>query len=164
MLIQISTEQDILNFMTDTQTNENFAMRFTNGAVKQGVKYAKKALQKDGHRSNIVNESVTLAELLSPFAALNDDRCIEALPRTELVDLLSNVLSAPDANGPTLPANKCSLYEKSLAARCCARLTGIQAGRALIDGNERIANGSHVYLVFGFLGKKNFSNFELNNE
>ena len=147
VLIQISTEQDILNIMTDTQTNERFAMRYTSGAVKVAIKFANGALKKDGHRENVVKENVSLAELLTPFAALNDDACIEALPRKELGELLADVLSAPVASGPALPANKCSMLEKSLAARCCARLSATQAGRGLVDGNERIANGSHTKLV-----------------
>ena len=121
------------------------AIKNTQTALKNVVDYAIRAFQKKGHCANIVEESVSLVELLAPLASLNDEDCVKPLSKApKLAELLANVLSAESAStasGIALPAKQSSILEKALAAQCCARLFASETGRGVIENDQMIATG-----------------------
>ena len=130
--------------MTGTSSNNSPAIGNTQKVLKRVVSYAIGGFKNKGHCANIVDESVSLVELLTPLASLNDDDCVTTLSKTpKLAELLANVLSSdsPSTSAIVLPKERSSFLEKALAARCCARLFASETGRGVIENDQNIATG-----------------------
>ena len=144
-LIQIASEQQLISVMTESGSNNSLAIKNTQTALKNVVDYAIHAFKEKGHYANIVEESFSLVELLTPLASLNNEDCVKTLSKApKLAELLANVLSAkfdPTTSGIALPAEQSSILEKALAARCCAQLFAFKTGRGLIENDQKIATG-----------------------